>query len=118
MRRHSLAGSLAGVFFAVAAFAIHVSSRLINWDLNLCKGHTIMDTSRHTLGTLFEQLGLPSDDDSITQFVARHSPLPQEIALHDADFWNASQAGFLTEGIEEDSDWAEVIDELDAMLRH
>ncbi len=77
-----------------------------------------MDTSKHTLGTLFDQLGLPSDEASITQFVTRHAPLPHDTALHAADFWSESQAHFLTEGIEDDSDWAEVIDELDAMLRH
>ncbi|GHD40449.1 Protein of unknown function [Marinobacter persicus] len=77
-----------------------------------------MDTSKHTLTTLFEQLGLASDKDSIEEFVSRHSPLPREIALQDAPFWSESQSHFLEEGLEEDSDWAELIDELDAMLRH
>lgn len=77
-----------------------------------------MDTSKHTFSTLFDQLGLPSDTASIEQFIARHAPLPQEMALHDAPFWTNSQASFLEEGIEDDSDWAEIIDELDAQLRH
>jgi len=77
-----------------------------------------MDTSKHSLSTLFEQLGLASDDKSIADFVARHSPLPREIALQDAPFWSESQSHFLEEGLEEDSDWAEIIDELDAMMRH
>lgn len=77
-----------------------------------------MDTSKHTLTTLFEQLGLASEKNSIEEFVARHSPLPREIALQDAPFWSESQSHFLEEGLEEDSDWAELIDELDAMLRH
>ncbi|MCG7200809.1 DUF2789 domain-containing protein [Marinobacter pelagius] len=77
-----------------------------------------MDTSKHSLSTLFEQLGLASDDRSIEDFVARHSPLPREIALQDAPFWSESQSHFLEEGLEEDSDWAEIIDELDAMMRH
>ncbi len=77
-----------------------------------------MDTSQHTVNTLFAQLGLASDDKSVEDFVARHSPLPREIALQDAPFWSESQSQFLEEGLEEDSDWAEVIDELDAMLRH
>jgi hypothetical protein len=38
--------------------------------------------------------------------------------LQDAPFWSESQSHFLEEGLEEDSDWAEIIDELDAMLRH
>lgn len=77
-----------------------------------------MDTTKHTLTTLFEQLGLPSDEASIEDFIARHAPLPAEIALQDAPFWSDSQSHFLEEGLEDDSDWAEVIDELDAQLRH
>lgn len=77
-----------------------------------------MDTSKHSFNTLFEQLGMPSDNASIEKFVAQHSPLPREIALQDAPFWSESQSHFLEEGLEEDSDWAEIIDELDAMLRH
>lgn len=77
-----------------------------------------MDTSQHSLGTLFEQLGLPSGRDDIERFIARYAPLPSDIALQDAPFWSASQSHFLEEGLEDDSDWAEVIDELDALLRH
>ncbi|MBW7472249.1 DUF2789 domain-containing protein [Marinobacter sp. M216] len=77
-----------------------------------------MDTSKHTLNTLFEQLGLAADEKSIEDFVARYSPLPREIALQDAPFWSESQSHFLEEGLEDDSDWAEIIDELDAMMRH
>ncbi|MBB5320866.1 DUF2789 domain-containing protein [Marinobacter oulmenensis] len=77
-----------------------------------------MDTSKHNLSTLFEQLGLPSDKASIEDFVARHSPLPGEVAIQDAPFWSEGQSHFLEEGLEEDSDWAEFIDELDALLRH
>ncbi|MDI9246502.1 DUF2789 domain-containing protein [Marinobacter sp. CHS3-4] len=77
-----------------------------------------MDTSKHTLSTLFEQLGIPSDQASIEDFITRHSPLPSEIAVQDAPFWSESQSLFLEEGLEDDSDWAEIIDELDAQLRH
>ncbi|AOY89024.1 hypothetical protein BKP64_13095 [Marinobacter salinus] len=77
-----------------------------------------MDTSKHSLSTLFEQMGLASDEKSIEDFVSRYSPLPSEIALQDAPFWSESQSHFLEEGLEEDSDWAEVIDELDALMRH
>lgn len=79
---------------------------------------SIMDTSQHTLETLFEQLGLPADPGSIEAFIAKHAPLPRETTLADAPFWNAAQSSFLHEGIDDDSDWAEVIDELDALLRH
>ncbi|MFE8071237.1 DUF2789 domain-containing protein [Marinobacteraceae bacterium S3BR75-40.1] len=77
-----------------------------------------MDTSQHTMATLFEQLGLPSDEGSIESFIQRHAPLPREVALEDAPFWNATQSHFIAEGLDEDSDWAEVIDHLDAQLRH
>ena len=77
-----------------------------------------MDTSKHSLTTLFEQLGLASDEQSIEDFVSRHSPLPRDIALQEAPFWSESQSHFLEEGLEDDSDWAEIIDELDAMMRH
>ncbi|KEF30243.1 MAG: DUF2789 domain-containing protein [Gammaproteobacteria bacterium] len=77
-----------------------------------------MDTSKHSLATLFEQLGLASDDAGIEDFITRYSPLPREVALQDAPFWSESQSHFLEEGLEEDSDWAEVIDELDARMRH
>lgn len=77
-----------------------------------------MDTSKHNLSTLFEQLGLASDAKSIKDFIAKHSPLPSEVAIQDAPFWSESQSHFLEEGLEDDSDWAEIIDELDAQMRH
>ncbi|WP_163831928.1 DUF2789 domain-containing protein [Spartinivicinus ruber] len=76
-----------------------------------------MDTSLHNLGTLFQQLGLPASSDAIDQFLTAHSLKP-DAQLSDADFWSESQAAFLRAAIEEDSDWAEVVDELDARLRH
>lgn len=77
-----------------------------------------MDMSQHSMETLFAQLGLPSDPAAIEQFIASHRPLRSGIPLHEADFWSSGQARFLAEGIREDADWAEVIDELDALLRH
>lgn len=78
-----------------------------------------MDTSEHSsLSTLFEQLGLPADPPSVEQFIASHAPLDDGIALADAPFWNEGQSHFIREGLADDSDWAEIIDELDALLRH
>ena len=77
-----------------------------------------MDTSQHTLNTLFDQLGLPSDDGEIEQFVSRHKPLARNVKLSHASFWNGAQAGFIKQAIAEDADWAEVVDQLDAQLRH
>jgi len=75
-----------------------------------------MDTSVHTLGTLFEQLGLESDEASIRRFIDSHSLQPSTM-LAEAPFWNHAQSEFIREGLLEDSDWAELIDLLDALLR-
>ena len=40
-----------------------------------------------------------------------------EIALADAFFWTPAQAAFLREKIQEDADWAEIVDQLNLMLR-
>lgn len=76
-----------------------------------------MEPPVHNLQSLFKQLGLPDDPDSINQFVAVHSPLKGDLKLADAFFWTDSQRQFLREGILEDADWAEVVDELDVLLR-
>ncbi|TQV86312.1 DUF2789 domain-containing protein [Exilibacterium tricleocarpae] len=77
-----------------------------------------MDTFEHSLNTLFEQLGLPGSDSDIEAFVARHRPLARAVTLPNASFWNQHQADFIREAIEQDSDWTEWVDQLDAMLRH
>jgi Protein of unknown function (DUF2789) len=76
-----------------------------------------MDTSMHTLQMLFCQLGLADDEEQIVAFIEFHRPLPSDIALPKACFWNEAQAAFLTEAIEEDSDWCELVDKLDCLLR-
>lgn len=60
-----------------------------------------MDTSRHAIEGLFMQLGLPPN-----------------IPLEQAAFWSAGQAEFIHEAVEFDPDWAEVVDLLNAQLRH
>lgn len=71
----------------------------------------------HPLSELFRQLGLPSRPEQIDAFVAAHSPLPHGTTLSEATFWNAAQAGFLREALEQDSDWAEAVDQLNEALR-
>ena len=71
----------------------------------------------HQFSELFDQLGLPSDVTSISQFIKVHTPLNGTIKLADASFWTPEQAIFLCEEILKDSDWAEVIDQLNAALR-
>ncbi|PQZ85429.1 MULTISPECIES: DUF2789 domain-containing protein [Pseudomonas] len=76
-----------------------------------------MESPVHSLQSLFKQLGLPDDPVSIDKFVAVHSPLKADLQLADAFFWTDSQKAFLREEIVEDADWAEVVDELNLMLR-
>lgn len=76
-----------------------------------------MDTSSHSMQTLFAQLGLPNGDVAIENFI-QNNHLPDDIPLESAAFWSAGQAQFIHESIAEDSDWAEAVDHLDAQLRH
>jgi len=76
-----------------------------------------MDTSTHRFTELFAQLGLPADAQSIAHFLAMHSPLAGNIKLPDATFWSPAQATFLREALLQDSDWAEVVDQLSEALR-
>lgn len=76
-----------------------------------------MDISPHTLSGLFDQLGLPSSERAITQFIDEHSPLDPAITLVDAPFWNPGQRAFLIEVLADDSDWTEWVEHLDTFLR-
>ena len=75
-----------------------------------------MDTNLHTMGNLFAQLGLPASPAAIEEFIGRHRPLGNEVALYRASFWSDAQRAFLKEEIIEDADWAGVIDELNSRL--
>ncbi len=75
-----------------------------------------MDTSIHNLQTLFAQLGLPASDDAIEEFVNDHT-LDSGLKINEASFWNASQTEFLEEAIYQGSDWAEIVDLFDLLLR-
>lgn len=75
-----------------------------------------MELPNKDMTTLFEQLGLPSDPDSIDDFIARHAPLPNEVKLADAPFWNESQRAFLRDEWIEDAEWAPFVDELNVRL--
>lgn len=74
-----------------------------------------MELTTPTLATLFEQLGLDSDDASIDAF-AEKNQLPDNVKLIDADFWTPQQARFLKEELREDAEWAPVVDELNVLL--
>lgn len=76
-----------------------------------------MESPTHSLPSLFKQLGLPDDPINIDKFIATHSPLEPELHLADAFFWSKSQSQFLRDEILDDADWAEVVDQLDVLLR-
>jgi hypothetical protein len=76
-----------------------------------------MEPAFHRFHELFAQLGLGSSPAEIRAFLQAHTPLPHEVALPEAPFWTASQASFLREALLADSDWAEVVDALNAALR-
>ena len=77
----------------------------------------MMDFSAHSMNTLFQQLGLPASDSEVDSFFSSHQ-LDPGTRLVDADFWTEAQAAFLIEALEEDADWTEIVDQLDARLRH
>lgn len=74
-----------------------------------------MDTSTHDLPGLFKQLGLPAEAPAIRAFIASH-PLPHDTNIEDAPFWNASQASFLKQSLDDDAEWAEAVDALANLL--
>ena len=76
-----------------------------------------MYTVSNTLEHLFAQLGLETNEAAIAAFIQQHK-IAENIPLAKAKFWNDAQAQFIHEGLCEDSDWAEVIDQLNNFLHH
>lgn len=75
-----------------------------------------MELPNKDMSTLFEQLGLPSDPQSIDDFIAQNAPLPNGMRLADAPFWNESQRALLKDEWIEDAEWAPIVDELNVRL--
>lgn len=76
-----------------------------------------MNPPIHHFSELFAQLGLPSDNAGVQAFLAAHTPLAGDVRLPDAHFWTPAQAAFLRESVLQDSDWAELVDQLSEALR-
>ena len=72
----------------------------------------------YDLKALFAQFGLPASDAAIADFVDQHRPLDPSVKLEDAPFWNGTQKRFLAAAVEEDAEWVEAVNQLDALLRH
>lgn len=67
---------------------------------------------------LFAQLGLPNSAADIAAFLQRHRPLPNDVLLADAPFWDAAQAQFIREKKQQDApEWIQLIDQLSEALR-
>ena len=76
-----------------------------------------MEAPVHSFSSLFDQLGLDSSDAGIEEFVEKNGKLPAEVELHKANFWNEGQASFLSQVVEADADWVDIVNQLDASLR-
>ncbi|USD42524.1 DUF2789 domain-containing protein [Vibrio sp. SCSIO 43135] len=76
-----------------------------------------MERYQHSIPELFKQLGLGHSAEEIADFINQHNGLVVGTSIHEAIFWSSSQAAFLKEAIDEDADWAEIVDQLDTMLR-
>ncbi len=75
-----------------------------------------MESTVHPFSELFAQLGLADDNASIQQFIATHSPIPNDMRLEDAPFWSTAQSQLLREERRDDADWAMVVDRLNVAL--
>ncbi|MBS1228359.1 MAG: hypothetical protein H6R17_1636 [Proteobacteria bacterium] len=75
-----------------------------------------MEQHTHTMSHLFSQLGQDSDAAAIAHFITTYRSLPGGIRLSDAAFWTPTQAAFLREAIQDDSDWSEIVDQLNSAL--
>lgn len=76
-----------------------------------------MNIGTPTLKDLFGQLGLADDEAAINHFIETHKGLDSKTRLEDAPFWSFSQSSLLRGALQEDADWAEVIDQLNNRLR-
>lgn len=74
-----------------------------------------MESTFHSLENLFLQLGLANEPAAIDDFISQHK-LSSDQSLEQASFWTPAQSAFIHECLSEDSDWAEVVDQLNALL--
>ncbi|HHS7808090.1 DUF2789 family protein [Pseudomonas putida] len=74
-----------------------------------------MELPAYDLKTLFDQLGLPSENGAIDDFIEAH-PLDANTKLIDAEFWTAQQAQLLKEWLRADGEETVMVDELNVRL--
>lgn len=68
-----------------------------------------------SINLLFDQLGLPSSDAEIEEFIEANL-MPDGVKLVDAKFWSPSQRDFLKEQLKADAEWAIPVDELNERM--
>ena len=76
-----------------------------------------MQSTAHTMDQLFDRLGLPSGEHEIDNFIERQKPVSSGKEIYELEFFNESQKAFLKRAKMEGTDWAELTDTLDALLR-
>lgn len=74
-----------------------------------------MDDTHPRMRTLFQQLGLASDDAAIATFLRTHQ-LPNDVRVAEAPYWSDAQRQFIAEQWQADAQWAIVVDELNEAL--
>jgi len=74
-----------------------------------------MELPAYNLTTLFDQLGLPSEETAMDDFIEAH-PLEADTKLIDAEFWSPQQAQLLKEWLRADGEEAVMVDELNVRL--
>jgi hypothetical protein len=75
-----------------------------------------MERVPYNMSSLFDQLGVVSDEQSIARFINGKAPLGGDVQLHEAAFWTASQAEFLREATLQDAEWVVIVDALNSEL--
>lgn len=76
-----------------------------------------MDNATPNMSDLFAQLGLANDEASQQRFIDRFGGLDNRTHIAAAPFWSPAQASFIEEALQDDAEWAELIDQLNAQLR-
>ena len=74
-----------------------------------------METFKHDLSHLFEQLGLPNSGSDIENFIVNNR-LKGGQHITEAKCWNESQIEFLQNEFDQDSEWCIAIDELTELM--
>jgi len=74
-----------------------------------------MESAFHSMENLFLQLGLDNSEQAIDNFI-QNNKLNHDQKIQEAAFWTSAQSAFIQECLSDDSDWAEVVDQLNALL--